>query len=80
MADGKYIRVKAHTMRAINKAVGEAQRETGDNLSADSVLWMMIERLYPEIAAEERPLANGLDPYVANGETPRAAHDQGGPS
>ena len=55
VAKGGYVRVQDYTLRAVNKIVGKIQRETGKGTSANEVVWEMIEKLYPEIAAEERP-------------------------
>lgn len=49
-----YLRVKEHTQRAINKIVGELQRQTGDSYSADAAVWHLIEQVFPVIADEER--------------------------
>lgn len=50
---GHYVRINRSTQRAINKVIGELQRQTGENQSADSALRYMIEQTFPKIAEEE---------------------------
>ena len=49
------VRIKDSTLKALNKVAGEMQRESGDKISTDAAVWILIQRTFPAIAKEVEP-------------------------